>query len=77
MVEDGQEIDEDSRVKARERERQRAMQNLEPRMRSSSSVTVIMLTTLKLCSLTPNLTRNAKNVSQWISTKLTRRSLVA
>ncbi|KIM84524.1 hypothetical protein PILCRDRAFT_818087 [Piloderma croceum F 1598] len=32
LVEDGQEIDEDSRVKARERERQRAMQNLEPPM---------------------------------------------
>jgi DNA-repair protein complementing XP-A cells len=32
LVEDGKEVDEDSRVKERERERQRAMQNLEPRM---------------------------------------------
>jgi len=32
LVEDGHEVDEDSRVKARERERQRAMQNLEPPM---------------------------------------------
>lgn len=31
-MEDGKEIDEDTRIKARERERQRAMQNLEPRM---------------------------------------------
>jgi len=31
-VEDGKEVDEDSRIKARERERQRAMQNLEPPM---------------------------------------------
>ncbi|KAJ8596481.1 hypothetical protein M405DRAFT_726158 [Rhizopogon salebrosus TDB-379] len=30
LVEDGKEVDEDSRVKERERERQRAMQNLEP-----------------------------------------------
>jgi DNA-repair protein complementing XP-A cells len=35
LVEDGLEIDEDSRIKARERERQRAMQNLEPRMPTS------------------------------------------
>jgi DNA-repair protein complementing XP-A cells len=32
LVEDGKEVDEDSRTKARERERQRAMQNLDPRM---------------------------------------------
>jgi hypothetical protein len=32
LVEDGKEVDEDSRMKERERERQRAMQNLEPRM---------------------------------------------
>jgi hypothetical protein len=31
LVEDGKEVDEDSRVKERERERQRAKQNLEPR----------------------------------------------
>jgi DNA-repair protein complementing XP-A cells len=39
LVEDGQEIDEDSRIKARERERQRAMQNLEPRMSICSFAT--------------------------------------
>jgi len=33
LVEDGREVDEDSRAKERERERQRAMQNLEPRKR--------------------------------------------
>lgn len=32
LVEDGKEVDEDSRVKERERERQRAKQNLEPPM---------------------------------------------
>jgi len=32
FVEDGEEVDEDSRMKERERERQRAKQNLEPRM---------------------------------------------
>jgi hypothetical protein len=32
LVEDGQEINQDSRIKAREQERQRAMQSLEPRM---------------------------------------------
>jgi DNA-repair protein complementing XP-A cells len=31
LVEDGKEVDEDSRAKERERERQRAKQNLEPR----------------------------------------------
>lgn len=32
LVEDGKEVDEDVRAKEKERERQRAMQNLEPRM---------------------------------------------
>jgi DNA-repair protein complementing XP-A cells len=41
LVEDGKEIDEDSRTKARERERQRAMQNLEPRMSICSFATFI------------------------------------
>lgn len=31
LVEDGKEVDEDLRAKERERERQRAMQNIEPR----------------------------------------------
>ena len=31
LVEDGKEVDEDLRAKERERERQRAMQNVEPR----------------------------------------------
>lgn len=41
LVEDGKEIDEDSRTKARERERQRAMQNLEPRTSICSFMTFV------------------------------------
>lgn len=77
LVEDGQEIDEDSRIKARERERQRAMQNLEPRMPICYFGADIVLTTPKPCFLTLGLTLNAKNVSQWILTRHTRRFLVA
>lgn len=44
LVEDGKEVDEDSRVKERERERQRAKQNLEPRKpRFSISFEVLMI----------------------------------
>lgn len=35
LVEDDKEVDEDLRIKARERERQRAMQNIDPRMSAS------------------------------------------
>jgi len=77
LVEDGHEIDGDTRIKARERERQRAMQNLEPRTPICLFATVVILTMPKPCFLTLSLTRNAKNVSRWISTRHSRRSLVA
>jgi hypothetical protein len=77
LVEDGQKIDEDSRMKARERERERAMQNLEPRMSIVSYATVMILTMPKPCSLTLSLTRNAKNVTRWTLTRHTGRCLAA
>lgn len=75
LVEDNKEVDEDSRIKARERERQRAMQNVDPRMSAHPCMTLYQpLTALKPCFLMPVSIRNATSVNRWILTRRIRKS---